>query len=73
MMVAVSDITEKKLLEQRIMDQKVQEQKKMTRAVLNAQEKERNMIGQELHDNVNQILAGAKMYLGFIKKREPEK
>jgi len=33
------------------MDQKVQEQKKMTRAVLNAQEKERNMIGQELHDN----------------------
>jgi hypothetical protein len=38
-MVAVSDITEKKLLEQEIMDQKVQEQKKMTRAVLNAQEK----------------------------------
>ncbi|HKO79029.1 MAG TPA: PAS domain-containing sensor histidine kinase, partial [Chitinophagaceae bacterium] len=66
MMVAVSDITEKKLLEQEIMIQKVQEQKKITRAVLNAQEKERNKIGQELHDNVNQILVGSKMYLGLI-------
>ncbi|MEP6674927.1 MAG: PAS domain S-box protein, partial [Ferruginibacter sp.] len=65
MMMAVSDITEKKLLEQQILNQKVQEQKKMTRAVLKAQEKERNKIGQELHDNVNQILAGAKIYLGL--------
>jgi PAS domain S-box-containing protein len=63
------DITEKKILEHEIMDQKVQEQKKMTRAVLNGQEKERNKIAQELHDNVNQILAGAKMYLGYINKK----
>lgn len=70
-MVAVSDITEKKLLEQKIMNQKVQEQKTMTRAVLNAQEKERNKIGQELHDNVNQILVGAKMYLGLIGNEKP--
>ncbi|HEV7782337.1 MAG TPA: PAS domain S-box protein [Chitinophagaceae bacterium] len=72
LMIAVSDITEKKLLEQEIMDQKVQEQKKMTRAVLNAQEKERNKIGQELHDNVNQILVGAKMYLGSIRDKNPD-
>jgi PAS domain S-box-containing protein len=71
LMIAVSDITEKKRLEQKIMDQKVQEQKKMTRAVLNAQEKERNKIGQELHDNVNQILVGAKMFLGTIKDKSP--
>jgi PAS domain S-box-containing protein len=70
MMVATSDITEKKLLEQEIMNRKVQEQKKMTRAVLNAQEKERNKIGQELHDNVNQILVGAKMYLGLIEEEK---
>lgn len=66
MMMAISDITEKKLLEQEIMNQKVEEQKKMTRAVLNAQENERNKIGQDLHDNVNQILVGAKLYLGLI-------
>jgi PAS domain S-box-containing protein len=62
-MTAVSDITQKKLLEQEILNQKVQEQKKITRAVIKAQEKERNKIGQELHDNVNQILASSKMYL----------
>ncbi len=62
-MMAVLDVTEKKLLEQEILDQKVQEQKRITRAMIKAQEKERNHIGQELHDNVNQILAGTKIYL----------
>jgi PAS domain S-box-containing protein len=65
LMMAVSDITDKKLMELEILNRNVQEQKKITRAVLRAQEKERNKIGQELHDNINQILAGAKMYLGL--------
>lgn len=61
-------------MEQEILNQKVQEQKKITRAILNAQEKERNHIGQELHDNINQILAGAKLYLSVAGKRnEPLK
>jgi signal transduction histidine kinase len=61
-MMAVSDVSRQKLLEQQILDQRVQEQKKITRAVITAQEKERNKIAQELHDNVNQILASAGMY-----------
>ncbi len=60
---AVQDITHRKLLELEILNQKVQEQKKITRAVIKAQEKERTKIGQELHDNVNQILASARIYL----------
>jgi PAS domain S-box-containing protein len=68
LMLAVSDITEEKLLEQKLLDQKVQEQKKITRAVLLAQEIERNKIGQELHDNVNQILTSIKLYLDLIGK-----
>jgi PAS domain S-box-containing protein len=64
------NITEKKLLEQEIIKQKVQAQKKLTRAVLAAQERERNKIGMELHDNINQILVGAKMYLGVIQQRK---
>jgi len=62
-MAAVSDTTAKKLMEQEILNQKIQEQKKITRAVIKAQEKERNTIGQELHDNVNQILATSRLYL----------
>jgi signal transduction histidine kinase len=68
LMMAVSDITEKKLLEQKLVDQKVQEQKKIIRAVLQAQEVQRNKIGQELHDNINQILTTVKLYLGLLKK-----
>ena len=50
-------------MEEQVLTQKVQEQKKITRAILNAQEKERNHIGQELHDNISQILASSKLYL----------
>ena len=54
-----------KALEKEITIQKIQEQKKITRAVLIAQENERNHLGQELHDNVNQILTGAKIFLSI--------
>jgi len=70
LMLAVSDITEEKLLEQKLLDQKIQEQKKIIRAVLQAQEIERNRIGQELHDNVNQILTTVKLYLELLKKNQ---
>ncbi len=52
-------------LEQKILNQKIEEQKTITRAIIKAQETERNYIGRELHDNVTQILAGAKLYLGM--------
>jgi len=73
----LQDITERKaaeesvkLLERKILAQKSLEQKKIARAVLKGQEKERNFIGQELHDNVNQILAGSKMYLSSAGKKD---
>jgi len=50
-------------MELEISNQKIQEQKKIARAILNAQEKERNRIGQELHDNISQILASSKLFL----------
>lgn len=62
------DTTEKRRMEQEILDQKIQEQKKITRAIILAQEKERNHLGLELHDNINQILVGTKLYLGVAAK-----
>lgn len=70
LMIAVSDITGKKILEQKLLDQKVQEQKEITRAVLHAQEIQRNKFGQELHDNVNQVLTVIKLYLEMMKKQQ---
>ena len=67
MMLAVSDITQNKQLEEDLITQKVQEQRAITKAVLHAQEVERNRMGQELHDNVNQILSSIKLYLAMIE------
>lgn len=67
-----NDITEKKLLEKEMLAQKIQEQKKIARAIITGQEKERNHIGQELHDNINQILAGTKMHLSIAGRRNEE-
>jgi signal transduction histidine kinase len=44
------------------------EQKNIIKAVLKAQEAERNRIGLELHDNVNQILVSARLYIDSIER-----
>ncbi|HEV2831388.1 MAG TPA: PAS domain S-box protein, partial [Hanamia sp.] len=57
------DITDKKMLQQRLVEEQMNKQKEIARAVVSAQERERTGIGEELHDNVNQLLAASKLYL----------
>lgn len=57
------DITSMKEAEALMKD----EQKRIARAILKAQERERNSIGTELHDNVNQIIVGANLMLSHAK------
>jgi len=59
----VSDITEKKILQQQLLKEQMNKQKEIAKAVVSAPEKERTEIGEELHDNVNQLLASSKLYL----------
>lgn len=73
--VFIRDITEERrttqtmqLMEKEILHQQLEEQKKISRAIIYAQEEERNHIGLELHDNVNQILAATKMFLSKAGK-----
>jgi len=40
-----------------------QKQQEIMEAVLKAEERERTSIGEELHDNINQVLASAKLYI----------
>jgi PAS domain S-box-containing protein len=63
MVGSMQDITDKKELEKKLFKQEVDKQKLVAQAVVDAQEKERAEIGKELHDNVNQILSTAKLYL----------
>ncbi len=61
----MQDITEKRTLEKELARQALLQQKLITEVTIQAQEKERNELGRELHDNINQILATVKMFLGM--------
>ncbi len=61
------DITEQKKLETALHNKQLLQQKLITEITILAQEKERNELGLELHDNINQLLSVVKLYLGLIK------
>jgi PAS domain S-box-containing protein len=68
----IRDISERKELQQQLIKQEKKIAREITATAIDAQEKERNVIGQELHDNINQLLAGTKLLLQTIKEN-PEK
>ncbi len=67
---AAKDITEKKELEEKLNEERRLRQNEITNAVITAQEKEREAIGKELHDNINQILATTKLYIEYSLTNE---
>ena len=72
MQVIINDVTERIRLEKELAMQQRLKQQQITEVVLGAQERERFELGQELHDNINQILATSKLYLDVaIEEREP--
>lgn len=60
--IKAKDITLRKLLEKKLMQERKERKNKIIKATIEAQEKERSMIGRELHDNVNQVLTTVKLY-----------
>src|SRR5665647_2558630 len=58
---------ERKRTKEELAEQQNKQQKLITEVTMQAQEKEKNELGRELHDNISQILATAKMYLGMVK------
>jgi two-component system sensor histidine kinase UhpB len=63
MLGAIRDITEEIKLKQQLSDEQTQKQKAITKATIKAQEDEKAKISRELHDNVNQIIMSAKLYM----------
>lgn len=57
------DITDKRKLEQKLQEERIKMQQEITEAIITAQEQERMQLGEELHDNINQILATARLYI----------
>jgi two-component system sensor histidine kinase UhpB len=59
----MQDVTEIRRLQHELMEQETLKQKQIAEITIQAQEKERQEIGKELHDNVNQLLATAKIMI----------
>jgi two-component system sensor histidine kinase UhpB len=62
-LILANDVTEKMYAEAELARQRTRQQKLITETSIQVQEREREEIGKELHDNINQILAAAKLYL----------
>ena len=69
---AIRDLTEKKKLEQQLLQEQEQKHKAVSQAGIAAQEAERSSISRELHDNVNQLLMSAKLFMNSAMT-DPEK
>lgn len=61
--------TSKNLLQQknRLLNEKVQHQEQINRLIVTAQDDERNELGKELRDDINQVLSSAKLLLQYAR------
>lgn len=67
---SIQNISESKRAEQDLLDMKLQRQKEILSAVIEAQERERMRIGEDLHDGVAQLLYGIQARLQTIKETD---
>lgn len=65
---AVQNALDRRRTEEELARQHDFQQKLVLETSIQVQEKEREQIGKELHDNINQILAAAKLYLDIAAK-----
>jgi signal transduction histidine kinase len=58
-----TDVTQLMHLEQKLAHERKEKQYQITSAAITAQEKERTFLGEELHDNINPLLATVQLYM----------
>ncbi|HMK27282.1 MAG TPA: PAS domain S-box protein [Chitinophagaceae bacterium] len=72
-LVLANDVTQKIKAEAELAEQRRAQQQLIRETSIQVQEKEREEIGKELHDNITQILAASKFYIDYaIKNGAPE-
>ncbi|MDQ6903239.1 MAG: PAS domain S-box protein [Bacteroidota bacterium] len=67
LLIISMDITERKKAAQDLIEERLKQQELITETTIRTQREEKNKLGRELHDNINQILATVKIYLGLAK------
>ncbi|WP_126970934.1 hybrid sensor histidine kinase/response regulator [Gynurincola endophyticus] len=70
MLCIMMDISERRKLQQELLNHQLKTQQLITKTVIETQESERKKLGLELHDNINQILATAKLWLDIVMNED---
>jgi len=74
LIATLKDITAEEVTIESVRQYRLQQQKEINRIMIKTQENERNELGRELHDNINQILAAVKLQLEYsLENYEDEK
>jgi two-component system, NarL family, sensor histidine kinase UhpB len=68
---AMQDVTDQRRLQQQLLEEQLRHKNEVAKSVINAQEAERKKLGEELHDNITQLLSVIKLYIENAKG-EPE-
>jgi signal transduction histidine kinase len=63
---------EEQIMQQQVYEERISYQQSIATTILKAQEKERAFLAGELHDNINQLLATAKLYIDSARSAKPE-
>ena len=66
---SMQDVTEERRLQKELLEAELEKKQEMIIAALEAQEIERKELSDELHDNVNQLLASAILYMKIVEKQ----
>lgn len=72
-LISLNDYTHRAHLEREIETLRLTAQKNIMKAALDGQEKQREEIGKELHDNINQVLATVKLLLSLLRTEDAVK
>jgi PAS domain S-box-containing protein len=72
-LISLNDYTHRAHLEREIEDLRLMAQKNIMKATLDGQEKQREEIGKELHDNINQVLATVRLLLSLLRSEDAAK
>ncbi|MGZ3852268.1 MAG: PAS domain S-box protein [Flavisolibacter sp.] len=69
-LISLNDHTQRVHLEQEIKDLRLVAQKNIMKATIEGQERQREEIGKELHDNINQVLATVHILLCLLRTED---
>lgn len=72
MIGSLRDVTDMKNLEHQLAEERLAKQKEISENVISVLERERTLIGHELHDNINQVLTVVRLYIGLLNPASKE-